>query len=130
MAYGVLQRRAVKRPLPAQRHYAAWTSHVQRATNKKRSLLGCRGKKKDNKEKEKKGKEKKEKKRRRKKVEKMNYLFLEIVMSKWFYDTSTGAATGAVPLWFFCWRGTDRSGSWLSGNTADTRVYVVRIAGA
>jgi hypothetical protein len=22
-------------------------------------------------------------------------------MSKWFYDTSTGAAIGAVPLWFF-----------------------------
>jgi hypothetical protein len=21
-------------------------------------------------------------------------------LSKWFYDTSTGAATGAVPLWF------------------------------
>jgi hypothetical protein len=63
MAYGVLQRRAVKRPLPAQRHYAAWTSHVQRATNKKKGVsLGCRGKKKDNKEKEKKGKEKKRKK--------------------------------------------------------------------
>jgi hypothetical protein len=43
---------------------------------------------------------------------------------------STGAATGAVPLWFSCWRGTDRSGSWLSGNTTDTRVYVVRAAGA
>jgi hypothetical protein len=22
-------------------------------------------------------------------------------MSKWFYDTSTGAATGAAPKWFF-----------------------------
>jgi hypothetical protein len=42
---------------------------------KKGVSLGCRGKKKDNKEKEKKGKEKKEKKGRRKKVEKMNYLF-------------------------------------------------------
>jgi hypothetical protein len=31
--------------------------------------------------------------------------FLARQMSKWFYDTSTGAATGAVPLWFFCWRG-------------------------
>jgi hypothetical protein len=34
------------------------------------------------------------------------------------------------PLWFFCWRGTDRSGSWLSGNTVDTKIYVVRAAGA
>jgi hypothetical protein len=33
-------------------------------------------------------------------------------------------------LWFFCWRGTDRSGSWLSGNTVDTKIYVVRVAGA
>jgi hypothetical protein len=51
-------------------------------------------------------------------------------VSKWFYDTSTGAATGAVPLWFFCWRGIDRSGSWLSGNTVDTKIYVVRAAEA
>jgi hypothetical protein len=36
--------------------------------------------------------------------------FLAHQMSKWFYDTSTGAATGAVPLWFFCWRGSDRRG--------------------
>jgi hypothetical protein len=28
--------------------------------------------------------------------------YLARQMSKWFYDTSTGAATGAVPLWFFC----------------------------
>jgi hypothetical protein len=34
------------------------------------------------------------------------------------------------PLWFFCWRDTDRSGSWLSGNTVDTKIYVVRAAGA
>jgi hypothetical protein len=34
------------------------------------------------------------------------------------------------PLWFFCWRGTDRSGSWLSGNTVDTKIYVVRATGA
>jgi hypothetical protein len=34
------------------------------------------------------------------------------------------------PLWFFCWRGTDRSGRWLSGNTVDTKIYVVRAAGA
>jgi hypothetical protein len=34
------------------------------------------------------------------------------------------------PLWFFCWRGTDRSGSWLSGNTVDMKIYVVRAAGA
>jgi hypothetical protein len=33
-------------------------------------------------------------------------------------------------LWFFCWRGTDRSGSWLFGNTVDTKIYVVRAAGA
>jgi hypothetical protein len=52
------------------------------------------------------------------------------LLSKWFYDTSTGAATGAIPLWFFCWRGSDRTRCWLSGNTADTRVYVVRAAGA
>jgi hypothetical protein len=51
-------------------------------------------------------------------------------VSKLFYDTSTGVAIGAVPLWFFCWRGTDRSGSWLSGNTVDTKIYVVRAAGA
>jgi hypothetical protein len=50
--------------------------------------------------------------------------------SKWFYDTSTGAVTGAVPMWFFYWRGSDRTRCWLSGNTADTRVYVVRVAGA
>jgi hypothetical protein len=37
--------------------------------------------------------------------------FLARQMSKWFYDTSTGAATGAVPLWFFCWRGSDRTRS-------------------
>jgi hypothetical protein len=35
--------------------------------------------------------------------------YLARQMLKWFYDTSTGAATGAVPLWFFCWRGTDRT---------------------
>jgi hypothetical protein len=51
-------------------------------------------------------------------------------LSKWFYDTSTGTVTGAVPLWFFCWRGTDRLGSWLSGNTVDMKIYVVRAAGA
>jgi hypothetical protein len=56
--------------------------------------------------------------------------YLACQMSKWFYDTSTGAATGAVPLWFFCWRGTDRSGSWLSGNTVFTEIYVVRAARA
>jgi hypothetical protein len=58
------------------------------------------------------------------------YEILHWSLSKWFYDTSTGAATGAVPLWFFCWRDTDRSGSWLSGNTVDTKIYVVRAAGA
>jgi hypothetical protein len=52
--------------------------------------------------------------------------YLARQMSKWFYDTSTGAATGAVPLWFFCWRGSDCSRSWLSGNTVDTKIYVVR----
>jgi hypothetical protein len=46
------------------------------------------------------------------------------------YDTSTGAATVAVPLWFFCWRGSDRTRCWLSGNTVDTKIYVVRAAGA
>jgi hypothetical protein len=51
-------------------------------------------------------------------------------LSKWFYDTSTGAATGAVLLWFFCSRGSDRTRCWLSGNTVDTRIYVVRAAGA
>jgi hypothetical protein len=30
------------------------------------------------------------------------------------------------PLWFFCWRGSDRTKCWLSGNTVDTRIYVVR----
>jgi hypothetical protein len=54
----------------------------------------------------------------------------EWIMSMWFYDTSTDAATGAVPLWFFCWRGTDRTRCWLSRNTEDTKVYVVRAAGA
>jgi hypothetical protein len=48
------------------------------------------------------------------------------MMSKWFYDTFISAATGAVPLWFFCWRGSDRMRSWLSGNTVDTKIYVVR----
>jgi topoisomerase (DNA) II binding protein 1 len=33
-------------------------------------------------------------------------------------------------LWFFCWRGLDRTRCWLSGNTVDTRIYVVRAAGA
>jgi hypothetical protein len=56
--------------------------------------------------------------------------FLARQMSKWFYGTSTGAATGAVPLWFFCWRGSDRTRSWLSGDTVDTRIYVVQAAGA
>jgi hypothetical protein len=51
-------------------------------------------------------------------------------VSKWFYDTSTGAVTGAVPLWFFCWRGSDRTRCWLSGNTVDTKIYAVRAAGA
>jgi hypothetical protein len=32
------------------------------------------------------------------------------MLSKWFYDTFTGAVTGAVPLWFFYWRGSDRKG--------------------
>jgi hypothetical protein len=57
-------------------------------------------------------------------------ILLEWRVLKWFYDTSTGAATGAVPLWFFCWRGSDRSSSWLSANTVDTKIYVVRAAGA
>jgi hypothetical protein len=56
--------------------------------------------------------------------------YLARQMSKWFYDTSTGAATGVVPLWFFCWRGSDRTRSWLSGNTVDTKIYVVRATGA
>jgi hypothetical protein len=56
--------------------------------------------------------------------------FLARQMSKWFYDTSTGAATGAVPLWFFCWRGSDHTRCWLLGNTVDTKIYVVRAAGA
>jgi hypothetical protein len=51
-------------------------------------------------------------------------------VSKWFYDTSTGAATGVAPLWFFCWRGSDRTRCWLSVNTVDTKIYVVRAAGA
>jgi hypothetical protein len=51
-------------------------------------------------------------------------------LSKWFYDTSTDTVTGAVPLWFFCWRGSDRTMSWLTGNTVDTKIYVVRVAGA
>jgi hypothetical protein len=34
------------------------------------------------------------------------------------------------PLWFFCWRGSDRTRCWLSENTVDTRIYVVRAAGA
>jgi hypothetical protein len=28
--------------------------------------------------------------------------YLARQMSKWFYDTFTGAATGAVLMWFFC----------------------------
>jgi hypothetical protein len=56
--------------------------------------------------------------------------YLARQMSMWFYDTSTGAATGAVPLWFFCWRGTDCTRCWLSRNTEDTKVYVVWAAGA
>jgi hypothetical protein len=56
--------------------------------------------------------------------------YLARQMLKWFYDTSTGAATGAVSLWFFCWRGSDRTRSWLSENTVDTKIYVVRAAGA
>jgi hypothetical protein len=50
--------------------------------------------------------------------------------SKWFYNTFIGAANRAVSLWFFCWRGTDCSGSWLSRNTVDTKIYVVRAVGA
>jgi hypothetical protein len=34
------------------------------------------------------------------------------------------------PLWFFCWRGSDHTRCWLSGNTVDTRIYVIRAAGA
>jgi hypothetical protein len=34
------------------------------------------------------------------------------------------------PLWFFCWRGSDRTRCWLSGNMVDTRIYVVRGVGA
>jgi hypothetical protein len=34
------------------------------------------------------------------------------------------------PLWFFCWRGSDRTRFCLSGNMVDTRIYVVRAAGA
>jgi hypothetical protein len=56
--------------------------------------------------------------------------YLACQMPKWFYDTSTGAATGAVPLWFFCWRGSDCTRSWLSGNTVDTKIYVVQAAEA
>jgi hypothetical protein len=56
--------------------------------------------------------------------------FLVRQMSKWFYDTSTGVTTGAVPLWFFCWRGSDRTRCWLSGDTVDTRIYMVRAVGA
>jgi nucleotide-binding universal stress UspA family protein len=51
-------------------------------------------------------------------------------LSKWFYDIFTGAATGAVPLWFFYWRGSDHTRCWLSGNTVDTKIYVVQPAGA
>jgi hypothetical protein len=46
------------------------------------------------------------------------------------YDTSTGAATVVEPLWFFCWRGSDRTRCWLSGNTVDTKIYVVWATGA
>jgi hypothetical protein len=49
-------------------------------------------------------------------------------VSKWFYDTSTGVATEAVPLWFFCWRSSDRTRCWLSGNTVNAKIYVVRAA--
>jgi hypothetical protein len=35
----------------------------------------------------------------------------------------------SIPLCFFCWRGSDRTMCWLSGNTVDTRIYVVRVAG-
>jgi hypothetical protein len=38
-----------------------------------------------------------------------------LIILKWFYDTSTGAAPGAVPLWFFCWRGSDRRGVGYQG---------------
>jgi hypothetical protein len=31
--------------------------------------------------------------------------FLTRQMSKWFYDTSTGTATRAAPLWFFIGEG-------------------------
>jgi hypothetical protein len=56
--------------------------------------------------------------------------YVDTMLSKWFYDTSIGAAIGAVPLWFFCWRGPDRTRCWLSVNTVDTKIYVVRAAGA
>jgi hypothetical protein len=56
--------------------------------------------------------------------------FLARQMAKWFYDTSTSATTGAAPLWFFCWRGSDCTRCWLLGDTVDTRIYVVRAVGA
>jgi hypothetical protein len=37
------------------------------------------------------------------------------ILSRWFYDTSTGAITGAVPLWFFCWSGSDHRGVGYQG---------------
>jgi hypothetical protein len=34
------------------------------------------------------------------------------------------------PLWFFCWRGSDRTRCWLSENTVDMKIYVVQAARA
>jgi hypothetical protein len=53
-----------------------------------------------------------------------------LLLSKWFYDTSTGTTPREQPAVVLFGVGSDRTMCWLSGNTVDTRIYVVRAARA
>jgi hypothetical protein len=49
-------------------------------------------------------------------------------MSKWFYDISTGAATGAAHCGSFVGKAFSLFGCSLWMNVVDTMIYVVRAA--
>jgi hypothetical protein len=49
-------------------------------------------------------------------------------MSKWFYDTSIGAATGAARCGSFVGKAFSLFGCSLRVNVVDTMIYVVRAA--
>jgi hypothetical protein len=49
-------------------------------------------------------------------------------MSKWFCDTFTGAATGAV-RWGSFFEGVVVFGRWLWMNAVDTKIYILRTVG-